>query len=64
MLLTFELAGASDGPVKEVLRVGRDLSSLSDGQLVELVERAAPFTRSVRRQALFSETRVGKKGER
>jgi hypothetical protein len=64
MLLTFAPADRLDEPALEVLQVGRSLSDFSDGQLAELLERARPFSRAVRPQALFSETRVGKKGER
>ena len=61
VLLTFSLAERAEEPVLEILRVGRDLSSVSEDELPELLERARPFVRAPQRPAIFAETKGGKK---
>jgi hypothetical protein len=61
VLVTFSLAERADEPVLEILRVGRDLSSISEDELPELLERARPYARAVKRETIFAETKGGKK---
>jgi hypothetical protein len=63
ILIVFAHADEPDVPLLEVLAVGRDVGSLEPEELADLLSRARPFVRVPARQALFTETRVGKKGE-
>jgi hypothetical protein len=61
VLVTFSLAEREEEPLLEILRVGRDLSSVSEDELQELLERARPYVRAPQRATIFAETRGGKK---
>jgi hypothetical protein len=64
ILVCFAPSETPDAPSFEVLTVRRDLGDFGDAELLELLDRARPFSGSGRRQPLFSEIRAGKKGER
>lgn len=62
VLLRFARAEDPERPLREILRVGRGLADLTDGELADLLARARSVAAPPQPGELFSETRLHKKG--